>query len=465
MITLDIEDTSIKLMLISGRQIETAASLPLEPGLVHDGVIVDPMTVGRRISELMAANGISDNKVLVSLSGIHAIYRPVPVPRLPKNLLAEAATREMERVMPVSLNELYTSWQSVSISDTETVICLVGLPRNTVDAILETLRQAGLKPGAMEIRPLALARVTDERDAIVVNVQTTGFDIAVMMGGIPELIRSLPFPADAESPDEKVAEVKEELDRTVAFYNSSHKGAEIDARMAAFVSGGELGNMLAQTLEYRVKPLPQLLSFPDGLNAGEYTANIGLALRQVQSSFSPAQVNLDVTPEIYLPKPFPVIQLLSWTFIVLAIIFLGLFGIQTFQSYRETLALQAQITSAQYQIDARQGTAASIKKIQTQIDAANKAGATYKKPIDSAKAQRAGVNGDISTITSLLPGIIDLTSISYDTGFTITGAAPDDTTINDYVRALRDSGHFSSVLISSMSEVQFNRWSFTLNLN
>ncbi len=42
MVTLDIEDTSIRIMTVAGRRVQTAASLPLEPGLVHDGVIMDP---------------------------------------------------------------------------------------------------------------------------------------------------------------------------------------------------------------------------------------------------------------------------------------------------------------------------------------------------------------------------------------------------------------------------------------
>jgi len=463
MITLDIEDTAIKLMVARGRQVETAASLPLDPGLVQDGVIIDPSTVGRRISELMAAHGMVEKRILVSLSGIHSIYRVVNVPKLPKNLMDEAARREMERVMPVSLNELYTSWQAVSTSDLETVICLVGLPRNTVDAMLETLRQAGLQPESMDIRPLAVARVADERDAIIVNAEPKGFDIAVMIGGIPELLRSLPFPADMESPDEKIAEVKEELDRTISFYNSSHKGAEINNRIATFVSG-ELGEALAVTLEYRVKPLPQLLSYPDSLSTSEYVANIGLVLRQVRTEFSPARVNLNVTPEIYLPKPFPVIQLASWAFIALAIIFLVLFGTITFQLYTETSKLQAQINNAQNLIDARQGTAASINQIQSKIDAANKASATFKKPIDNAAVQRASVNDDLSTITSLLPGIVELTSITYSVGYTIVGNAPDDTTVVDYVRALTNSGKFSQVLITNMNELEFNNWQFTLTL-
>jgi type IV pilus assembly protein PilM len=463
MVTLDIEDTSIKMMVVRGKQVETAASLPLEPGLVHDGVIMDPATVGRRIGELLSAHGINEKKVVVSISGIHSIYRVVNIPKLPKNLMAEAAKREMERLMPVPLNELYTSWQAINVSDIDTVICLVGMPRSTVDAMLETLCQTGLQPEVMDVRPLALARVADERDALIINVQPFGFDIVVMIDGIPELLRSLPFPADAASPDEKIAEVKEELERTVGFYNSSHKGSEITNRMAVFISG-ELGEMLAGTLEYRGKPLPQLLMYTDSLNTSEYAANIGLALRQTRVDISPARVNLNVTPEMYLPKPFPIIQLVSWAFIVVAIVFLFLFGIQTLQKYRGTMALQTQVSSIQSQVQTEQGTESAVKQLQTQIDAAKKAGAVFKPPLDSAKAQRAKVNGDISTITSLLPGIIDVTSISYDTGITITGTAPDDTTIVDYVRALRNSNQFSQVLISSMKETEFNLWQFSLTL-
>jgi type IV pilus assembly protein PilM len=463
MVTLDIEDNSIKMMVVKGRQVETAASLPLEPGLVHDGVIADPATVGRRIEELMAAQGISDKKVVVSISGIHSIYRVVNIPKLPTKLLDEAARREMERLMPVPLNELYTSWQAINMSDIETAICLVGTPRNTVDAMLDTLRQAGLQPEAMDIRPLALARVADERDALVINVQTTGFDIVLTIDGIPELLRSMPFPADAASPDEKVAEVKEELDRTIAFYNASHKGSEITTKVATFVSG-ELSEMLSATLEHRVKPLPQLLSYTDSLNASEYAANIGLALRQTRADISPARVNLNVTPEIYLPKPFPTMQLASWAFIFLAVAVLIIFGISTLMRYRDTIDLMGEVNNAQYQVDVRQGTAVAIKQLQTQTDAATKAGNTFTQPLDAAKAQRAKVNGDISTVTGLLPGIIDVISINYGTGITVTGTAPDDTTIVDYVRALRNSNQFSEVLISSMNELAFNNWQFTLTL-
>jgi type IV pilus assembly protein PilM len=473
MITLDIEDTSIKMMVVKGKHIEAVASLPLEPGLVHDGVVIDTATVSQRLTELMSAHGISEKKVVVSISGIHSIYRVVNLPRLTKGLLDEAVRREMERVMPVPLNELYTSWQAISMSDIETAVCIVGLPRNTVDAMLDTLNQAGLKPETMDVRPLALARVADEKDAIIINVLPVSFDIVIMTDGVPAFLRSLPFPTSAASVADKISEVKEELERTVAFHNSSHKENPITHSTAAFVSG-ELGNTLAETLEYQVKPLPQLLSYTDSLNTGEYATNIGLVLKLMRADISQTRVNINVTPEAYLPKPVPIIQIVSWAFIPIAIAVLLLLGISTLQAVRQTQLLQTKVDSAQAQVQIRQGNEAALEQLQTKVDEAKAARDIFKPSLDSASVQRLKANDDLSKVTSLLPGIVELTSISYtqtltseglpSQTLTINGTAPDDTTIVSYVRDLTNSGQFSEVLISDMREIEFNEWQFSLTL-
>jgi hypothetical protein len=472
MVTLDIEDASIKMMVVKGRRVDTAINLPLEPGLVHDGVIIDTATVSRRIAELLSAQGINEKKVAVSISGIHAIYRPVPIPKLPKNLLDEAARREAERVMPVSLNELYTAWQAIPISDIETTLCIVGVPRSTVDAMLNTLRQIGLQPEFMDVRPLALARVADERNALIINIEQAGFDIVVMIDGIPEILRSLSFPASAISIPDKIAEVKGELERTVAFHNSSHKESLINNNTATFVSG-ELGNMLAGTLEYRVKPLPQLLVYADSLNIGDYATNIGLALKPMRADSRQTRVNINVTPEVYQPKALPIIQIVSWAFILVGIAVILWLAVLTLQSVRQTQLFQAQVDNAQTQLQLRQGSEAILKQIQKEIDDAKKAGDIFKPPLDSARAQRATTNAFLSKATSLSPGIIQLQSISYSmsttkdvTGsiLTIIGMSPDEMTIVNYVRDLTNSGQFSEVLITNMSELELNEWQFTLTL-
>lgn len=463
MITLDIEDTCIRMIEVKGRRVEKAASLPLEPGLVEDGVVVDKVTVSQRIKELMTAHSIAEKQVIVSISGIHSIYRVANIPRLPGKVLAEAAKREMDRVMPVPVSELYTSWQAVPVSGMETAIYMIGLPRNTIDAMLETLHQAGLQSRIMDIKPLALARVADEKDAIIINIQPASFDIVVMIDGIPELLRSLPFPSEDTSAPDKAAVVKEELGRTVTFYNSSRKGNPITASIAVFISG-ELRETLAETLDYPVKPLPELLSYPKDFDASEYTTNIGLALKQVKVGKSQVRVNINVVPETYLPKPRPIIEIVSWAFILVAIAVLGPLAILTSQAVSETLSLQAQVNSARIQVQVRQGTKAAIEKLEAQLEKAKAERDTFQQPLDRFEAQRARVNGDLSKVTSLLPGIIDLNSISYSESIVIKGTAPDEATILSYCRSLRDTGRFSEVTVSDMHEVEYNEWDFTLAL-
>ena len=463
MITLAIEDTCIRIIEVKGRRVEKAASLPLEPGLVEDGVILDTATVSQHLKELMTAHSIVEKQVIVSISGIHSIYRVASIPRLPGKMLAEAAKREMDRVMPVPLNELYTSWQAVPVSDMETAIYMIGLPRNTIDAMLETLHLAGLQSRIMDIKPLALARVADEKDAIIINIQPASFDIVIMIDGFPELLRSLPFPSEGTSAPDKAAVVKEELGRTVTFYNSSRKGNPITASIAVFISG-ELRETLAETLDYPVKPLPELLSYPKDFDASEYTTNIGLALKQVKVGKSQVRVNINVMPETYLPKPRPIIEIVSWAFILVAIAVLVPLAILTSQAVTETLSLQAQVNNAQIQVQVRQGTKAAIEKLEAQLEKAKAERDVFQQPLDRFEAQRAKVNGDLSKVTSLLPGIIDLNSISYSESIVINGTAPDETTILGYCRSLRDTGRFSEVTVSDMHEVEYNEWDFTLAL-
>ena len=462
MVTLDIEDTCIRMMVVKGRQVELAVSSPLEPGLVEDGVVADKATVSQRIKELMDTHGIAEKQVVASISGIHSIYRVVSMPRLPGRMLEEAAVREMDRVMPLPLNELYTSWQAVAVSDVEIAMCLVGLPRNTVDAMLETLHQAGLESRVMDVRPLALARVVDEKDAIIVNVQPVGFDIVIMMDGIPELLRSLPFPHGDISAADKVAVIKEEMDRTATFYNSSHTESPISAAVAVFFSG-ELGETLAEALGYQAKPLPELLSYPEGFNASEYATNIGLALKQVKAGSS-LQANINVVPEAYLPKPRPIIEVVSWAFVVVAVAVIVPLAIFTQQAVRDTSALQAQVNNAQLQVDIKQGTKAMLGKLQAELEEAKAAREILQQPLAGFEAQRAKVNGDLSKVTSLLPGTVDLKSISYGGSLKISGTAPDEATILSYVRALRDTDRFSQVMVSDMEEVEYNEWDFTVEL-
>ncbi len=464
MVTLDIEDTSIRMMVVKGRRVELAATFDLDRGLVEDGFIADRAAVGQRIRELMETYGISERKVVVSLSGIHSMYRLVRMPRLPKGLLEEAATREMGRVMPVPLDEIYTSWQVVSISDVENVFCLVGVPRNTVDAVEETLRGAGLESRVMDVRPLAIARIADDKDALIINVQPASFDIVLMIDGIPELLRSLPFPSGDMSEADKVETIIEEIERTVSFYNSSHKASPVNATTSAFISG-ELKEMLAEQLGYNVKPLPAMLSYPEEFNVDDYVVNIGLALKQVRYGNSRIRININTVGKRYLPKPLPVMAIASWAFVVIAVIILVSMVMLTGQAIKKTSALQDQVDNIQRQVQVKQGTVKEVESLRASLEKGENALKAYQQPLTNLAAQRVKFVGDLGSITSQLLGTIDLDLILYkEKQWTISGTAPDEATVLLYSFTLSETGNFDDVRISTMNVIDYDKVGFTLNL-
>ncbi|HEX76111.1 MAG TPA: hypothetical protein G4O12_05960, partial [Dehalococcoidia bacterium] len=172
----------------------------------------------------------------------------------------------------------------------------------------------------------------------------------------------------------------------------------------------------------------------------------------------------NVVPEAYLPKPRPIIEVVSWAFVVVAVAVIVPLAIFTQQAVRDTSALQAQVNNAQLQVDIKQGTKAMLGKLQAELEEAKAAREILQQPLAGFEAQRAKVNGDLSKVTSLLPGTVDLKSISYGGSLKISGTAPDEATILSYVRALRDTDRFSQVMVSDMEEVEYNEWDFTVEL-
>jgi Tfp pilus assembly PilM family ATPase len=85
----------------------------------------------------------------------------------------------------------------------------VAIPRTAADALFNTLRLAGLKSDLMDLKPMLLARMVKDTMAVIVDVQPNEFDIVVMAGGIPQPVRTVPFPDETASWQEKISLIKE----------------------------------------------------------------------------------------------------------------------------------------------------------------------------------------------------------------------------------------------------------------
>jgi len=236
-VTLYIDDTSLRLLVISNKGVKQWAELPLEPGMVTDGVITDEAKVATLIKDLLKTQKLSARRVIAGLSGRHCLSRLITLPRLPKPLLSEAVKREATRLIPVPIDQVYLSWQTFPAPGPEAQVFLIASPRNVADSLIRTLRQAGVEPYLMDFKPLALARVADKATAVIADVQATEIDIVVIVDRVPQLIRTIPLATESQSQINKIAVVEEELDRTIKFYNSSHKDNELSSDVPILVSG------------------------------------------------------------------------------------------------------------------------------------------------------------------------------------------------------------------------------------
>jgi type IV pilus assembly protein PilM len=470
MITITFEDTVIRIAVNQGRAIKNAFSVPVPENMIIDGIVMDTGAMGLLIKDILKANGISENEVTTSVSGNHAIYRVVRLPQLPANMIPDAAGHELAKAIPVPLAEMYTSWQSLSITHDEIILALLAIPRDNIDSVLNTIKAAGLSCRQMDLKPLALSRVTDQLNAVVINIQPRGFDIVIMVEGIPEIVRSLLFTRNTMTPHEILNEVKEELDRTVTFYNSGKPAITIGNDTPIFISGDfqaigtEIKAFFSGGPGYQKRDLPHLIEYPQGCSFEEFAVNTGLIFKQLKAEPSLMRVNINVLPVVYQPRKVPVTKILLWVFIVIAVLILAIVGMNTQQSFVKTGSLKNQLETSQKQISTMQVTKTDYDKYQAELAKAKADVASISKLLEVIKNQRKDVISDMGVITGSLSGYIKPTSIVCSSGWTVKGIARNPDAIFEYVHLLQGSGAFNNVVITTMQEISIAEWNFTITI-
>ena len=461
-VSLFIEDTAIKLLVTSGRRVEKWAKLPLEPELVSDGLILDEAQVAEKLKELFKQQKIVTRTVTAGLSGLNSIYRLTSLPELPAAILPEAVKQEAGRIVPVPIDQLYLSYQTIPAPAGETGIFLAAFPRNTADAMLRTLSKAGIKASTMDLAPLALCRTVDAPEAIVIDGRSAGLDIAILVDRVPQVIRSFSLPGETESMVERLPSIVEELERTIAFYNSGHPAKPLSPAVPVFVSGDlaavpESWQLLSGTQDASASELPSPMQAPEGFDASQFMVNIGLSLKKLslekEGSFS--LVNFNALPEAEKPKGTGTsLAKILTPIIVIGIGLVSWLWLQVQDIRTDNEALRSQVEINQSLIPPQQDAVAALSEeiaaIEPQIAPLEATADIFATTFTDLAENRSQIDGDLSGIVNLMADDVDLASISH-TGsrVTVTGTAPEEA-IFQYARNLRSSGRYSGVIISSL---------------
>lgn len=466
-VTLNISSTSVRLLSVQGGKVKKWGSVPLPPGLVKNGLILRPKVVGAVIGALFKSTEVPKKRVITSLTGLPFIHRILSLPQMERESRYEAIQRAARKEMPLPLEDLYLGWQAISDGPDETDFFVLGVPRHLIDALVQTLREAGIQPYLIDLNPLALARAANREKAIIVDLEPDCFDIVLVADGMPTIMHTMAPRGEGATLEDNIRLLVDELSKTIEFYNSNHPQNPLSPTTPLLLTG-ELSvstNPIELTLAemgYPVESLMPPLELPPNLPAALFATNIGLALKRwplksVASGETALfrDININIIFSKFGAKP----RWLKIPHILLSLIVITGLGLllpmNQFRSQAdaETIRLQTELTSVSQELDQAlllvdhtEQVEATINKIEADAAAANQ---EYQYIL----SQGGDFAYNLALVTNALPAEAYFTSVDTGTGLiTMTGEADSPFTVVDYVVALEALEKFSEVRIVRIDE-------------
>ena len=447
LVTLDIDSGGIRLLETRGGVIKKWASVALEVDRSEEGEMSNRRYLSRMIKQLMNSNRVKPRKVRASLSGLYSVSRILSVsPVTPAGVTTREFIQELAReAMPVAVDELYLSWQMIAASEDERKVFLIGIPRNTLDKEVRSLRAAGASPHILELKAMALTRTVNQKQALIINIEPTSFDIVIVANGMPEIMRTVAWRQEELTPEETVEQLATTMELTVGFHQSRYPDIPLDLATPLFITGqisgdAALVDRLQARLKYPIGQLAPALDYPADLPVSQYAVNIGLTLRETEPSENleggkPVSLDMNLLPEIYSPWRLTVRQLCYAGLVVAAMAPLFPLYQVANEAWRETAGLEIKLNALNSGLGERQLELKSREPIQQAIDEYNLivnmgGGFTEDLEIINSEAARLGVQ---------------VNGIAHE-GNTITVdcEAGDYVAFRAYKTTLEESGRFST---------------------
>ena len=163
-IGLDISDLSLKFVQLNKRKdnitIQAFSKISLEKGWIEDGEIKNEKKVLSAIKVLLnnpKFGKISSNQVVVCLPESVTFIKLIKIEGEVADF-EEAVICELNKHIPMSIDEVYYDYQIVKDSEEEKLVIFGACPKKVVDQYINLLKEAKLSIMAMEIESMAISR-------------------------------------------------------------------------------------------------------------------------------------------------------------------------------------------------------------------------------------------------------------------------------------------------------------------
>jgi type IV pilus assembly protein PilM len=178
---------------------ERAAARSLPPGLLRDGVVIDPDGLAHELRALFAEHHFA-KRVRVGLATPRTVLRVIDLPPLEDRDVRAALLMQAQERIPMPLDRAVMDFQTVGLVDTPAGprlrVIVVATERDGVERLLEALRGAGLKAVGIDLSIFAVIRALrdDERaEGPVLYAQLGDLaNIAIAESGVCRFTRLAP---------------------------------------------------------------------------------------------------------------------------------------------------------------------------------------------------------------------------------------------------------------------------------
>jgi type IV pilus assembly protein PilM len=209
------------------------ADMPLPPGAVVAGEIVDPGAVAEAVGALWKRNKLPRKRVVIGIASQRVIVRQVDVPHLEEAEMVEALPFQVEDAIPIPVEEAvldYVPLEEFNTPDGELMlsILVVAAQREMIDEFLGVASSASLDVLSIDLQAFGLVRAAFGADLMLggdgpqalLDIGISMSQIAIVRGGITRFVRILPVGGDQFTEDLRAGlslgyEDAEELKRVV----------------------------------------------------------------------------------------------------------------------------------------------------------------------------------------------------------------------------------------------------------
>jgi Tfp pilus assembly PilM family ATPase len=254
--------------------------------MLKNGFISERKAVAEIIAATFQTRGIARSKIIAAIPGINSVSRILLITK-GAGSLAQQVEQEARKVIPAVSESTNLYWQALeSKGQAQQRIFVLAAPREPILALADTLKIAGFVPAAFELKPLALYRAIQRKDAIIANLEYSTLDVVIVVDDLPVLLRTS-FTGDGPSATESLlGRLTDELSRTVRYYNDTNRQSPLGPSVPIFLSGddvedpGLVANIEALTGHPVEEARPPFV-YPDDFPVNRFLVNIGLALKRI----------------------------------------------------------------------------------------------------------------------------------------------------------------------------------------